>query len=45
MNYFLIGTGIAMLALGLAAFAKVNKLEKKLKETGVLEDGWDDDRK
>ena len=48
MNYFLIGAVIALLALGvsgyllgLATSAKVEKLEKKLKEKGILEDGWD----
>lgn len=30
-----------MVFLALAAHGKVDKLEKKLKEKGILEEGWD----
>jgi hypothetical protein len=45
MNYFLIGVGIVIVFLALAAHAKVDKLEKKLKEKGILEEDWDKDKK
>lgn len=41
MNYFLIGLGIVIAILALAAHSKVGKLEKKLKEKGILEEDWD----
>ena len=41
MNYFLVGVAIICFALALGAQAKVDKLEKKLKERGILEEGWD----
>jgi hypothetical protein len=31
--------------LALGAHAKVEKLEKKLKENGILQEGWDRDHK
>jgi hypothetical protein len=45
MNYFLIGVGIVIVFLALAAHGKVDKLEKKLKEKGILEEDWDKDKK
>lgn len=45
MNYFLIGVGIVIVFLALAAHSKVDKLEKKLKEKGILEEDWEKDKK
>lgn len=45
MNYFLTGLGIVIAILALANHAKVDKLEKKLKEKGILEEDWDKDKK
>lgn len=45
MNYFLIGVGIVIVFLALAAHGKVDKLERKLKEKGILEEDWDKNKK
>lgn len=45
MNYFSIGLGIVVAVLAIAAYDKVIKLEKKLKEKGILEEYWEKTRK
>ena len=40
-HYLLIGIGIVIFFLAFAAHGKVDKLEKKLKEKGILEEDWD----
>jgi hypothetical protein len=44
MNYFLIGLGIAAAFLAFAAHDRLNKLEKHLKQQGLLKEGWDKDK-
>ena len=41
MNYFFIGILIIGFSLAIAAFVKVSKIEKALKDKGVLPEDWD----
>ena len=41
MNYAWIGIAVMGFVFAIAAYSKVDKLEKKLKESGVLKENWE----
>ena len=44
MDYFLIGVGIIGFVLAVSAYVKAEKLEKRLKQKGVLDEDWENSR-
>ncbi len=41
MDYFFLGIGLVGVILAISAYTKVSKLEKVLKEKGILPEGWE----